>query len=208
MSYLLEEVDDIFSIRPVPYRIAMSGGSVVSLLPNILDHIKSEIQIEVYLVDERYVPHDHPDSNTGALTTVLEKYPNIRFFPLPILSAVEESRMTYETMLRWVHFDLIILGAGPDGHTASLFPHTSALDDTASVLHTTTDTFAIHDRLTLSFTTIARSSHIWMYFRWEAKYPIYEAFLDTDSDYHDYPALKLREYKQAKVWYVREGVCS
>lgn len=100
MSYLLEEVDDIFSIRPVPYRIAMSGGSVLRLLPSILDAIRPQIELEIYLVDERHVSHSHPDSNTGALTTILEKYPNIRFFPLPILSAVEESRMAYETMLR------------------------------------------------------------------------------------------------------------
>jgi 6-phosphogluconolactonase len=206
MGYLLEEVDRVFRMRPTPYRIAMSGGSVLKVLPSILDAIDKKISLEIYLVDERYVPHSHPDSNTGALAPILEKYPNIRFFPFPILSTVEESRIAYEAMLEWVHFDLIVLGAGPDGHTASLFPHTSALAGKVAVLHTTTDTFAVHDRFTLSFERMREAGAIWVYFSGEKKSHIYDAFLSSTSDYHDYPVLRLREYKQAKVWYVREGV--
>jgi 6-phosphogluconolactonase len=203
MSYLLEEVDTIFIQRKNPYTLAMSWGSVLTILPAILDRMHSDITLEIYLVDERYVSYDDIDSNSRALWDILATYPRVIYHPFPIRSSAWESRSTYADMIEDIHFDLIILGAWPDGHTASLFPQSDALDMTESVLHTTTDRFAVHDRLTLSFERMREAGAIWLYFSWAKKSHIYEAFLDAKSDYHDIPAVKLREYKQAKVWYVR-----
>lgn len=92
---------------------------------------------QVYYVDERVVPLDHPDSNHKACTDLLfSKVPipseNIHSIDPSLLNDLEELSDAYEKKLihefaqkdaaRFPVFDLILLGMGPDGHTASLFP--------------------------------------------------------------------------------------
>ena len=93
----------------------------------------------VFWGDERWVPHDHPDSNQRmANATLLSHAPaeQATVIPTPTEDTTpEESAATVEGALRRVFGeaptrpDLLLLGIGPDGHTASLFPGTSALDE-------------------------------------------------------------------------------
>jgi 6-phosphogluconolactonase len=88
--------------------------------------------------DERYVPHDHPDSNYRmAREALLDRVtvPASNVHPMPTDSPrPEDAAQTYEATLR-AHFgnepdfDLVLLGIGPEGHTASLFPGSSALEE-------------------------------------------------------------------------------
>jgi 6-phosphogluconolactonase len=94
--------------------------------------------------DERFVPHDHPDSNyrmarEALLSRVAIPGENIHAVPTEGLSA-DESAATYETTLKRFHgtdaltpdrplFDVTLLGIGDDGHTASLFPGQPALQE-------------------------------------------------------------------------------
>src|SRR5207248_9403854 len=92
--------------------------------------------------DERYVPADDPESNYGmANETLLSKVPvpKENIFPVPTdAGSAEAAAAMYEQTLRSFfklkagelpRFDLILLGMGPDGHTASLFPGTAALEE-------------------------------------------------------------------------------
>jgi 6-phosphogluconolactonase len=91
----------------------------------------------VFWGDERYVPHDHPDSNYKmAKESLLDhvSIPQSQIFPMPTSSAdPAEDATIYTTQLKqvfhsqWPQFDLNLLGIGEDGHTASLFPGTAAL---------------------------------------------------------------------------------
>lgn len=98
----------------------------------------------VYYADERVVPLDHPDSNHHLCTT--EFYPktsippaNIHTIDVSVLDDIEELADRYEQQLiiqfaskdsaRFPIFDLILLGMGPDGHTASLFPNHELLQE-------------------------------------------------------------------------------
>ncbi len=98
-------------------------------------------RVHAFFGDERYVPHDDPDSNYRmARESLLEHVPTpaSQIFPMPT-DAAEPSQAAarYEQQIRQQgpaandagipRFDLILLGLGPDGHTASLFPHTAAL---------------------------------------------------------------------------------
>jgi len=91
----------------------------------------------IFYVDERVVPLDHPDSNHGACEKLLYSkvhIPKENIHPIDtnFLDDLEELSDAYEKELireyaqrdssRFPIFDLILLGMGPDGHTASLFP--------------------------------------------------------------------------------------
>jgi 6-phosphogluconolactonase len=94
--------------------------------------------------DERFVPHDHPDSNYRmARAALLSRVPiprdHIHAIPTEGLSP-EQAAVAYETTLKRFHgadtlsagrplFDVTLLGIGEDGHTASLFPGQPALQE-------------------------------------------------------------------------------
>lgn len=129
-------------------RIAISGGGsprpVFTLLADEKQPYRDFIpweQLRVFWVDERCVPPEHPDSNYSvARQLLLEKVP---LRPEQIVRiegelSPEEAAARYETAIR-AHFrlegaelpifDVVQLGMGDDGHTASLFPHTEALHE-------------------------------------------------------------------------------
>lgn len=114
--------------------IALSGGSLPKLLASGLvdDSTVDWSKWHVFFADERIVPLDDQDSNYLGCDNVLFSkvpIPRSQVYPLnPSLGPVECAK-SYETLLtnlfgagEDVVFDLIMLGMGPDGHTASLFP--------------------------------------------------------------------------------------
>ncbi|HEX3986110.1 MAG TPA: 6-phosphogluconolactonase [Acidobacteriaceae bacterium] len=129
-------------------RIAISGGGspkpVFALLADPHQPYREAIpwdRLWVFWVDERCVPPDNPDSNYGAARELLlEKVPLHPDHVTRIEGELdpEEAAARYETAIRGHYrlegaevpiFDLIQLGMGDDGHTASLFPHTQALHE-------------------------------------------------------------------------------
>mmetsp|Transcript_29959 Transcript_29959/g.60116 ORF Transcript_29959/g.60116 Transcript_29959/m.60116 type:complete len:310 (-) Transcript_29959:205-1134(-) len=117
--------------------VALSGGS----MPALLTPLKSTIprtdwaNWHVFFADERCVPLDHNDSNFKACKDFLTLIPPEQVHQLPLASASIEDPAAlasdYEGELRTACgacdgsipvFDLVLLGMGPDGHTASLFP--------------------------------------------------------------------------------------
>ncbi|MEA2708514.1 MAG: 6-phosphogluconolactonase [Phycisphaerales bacterium] len=131
------------------FHIGLSGGSTPKLLYQLLakDLYRSRIDwplVEIFFADERCVPPDHAESNYRmARETLLAHVPipgdNIyrmkgEIDP-PDEAAKEYGRMLKEkfggpTIEEGGGLDMILLGMGEDGHTASLFPHTPALNET------------------------------------------------------------------------------
>jgi 6-phosphogluconolactonase len=119
--------------------LALSGGSTPRPLYEALaTQALPWEKIHLFWGDERYVPPTHPDSN---LLMTRESWidriaiPAANVHPMPTLAGNPEmDAQSYEAQLRqffegenWPSFDLILLGMGDDGHTASLFPQTQAL---------------------------------------------------------------------------------
>lgn len=127
------------------FTVALAGGSTPRTLYQRLagaayrDLVPWD-RTHVFLGDERYVPADDPDSNFRmARETLLDHVPVPReqIHPVPTHLEAAEAARQYETTIREVldapapnvpSFDLILLGIGADGHTASLFPETKALE--------------------------------------------------------------------------------
>jgi 6-phosphogluconolactonase len=120
--------------------IALSGGSTPKPAYAMLGSSPMREQLAEYpitwvVVDERYVPIDHPDSNAGMMQKTLFANgisPTHRFLrfrtelndPAVTARAFEDEWRT----LGITQLDVVLLGIGDDGHTASLFPGTSVLD--------------------------------------------------------------------------------
>ena len=130
------------------FRVALSGGSTpkqvypLLLEPARRDHVEWGA-VEFFWGDERAVPPDHPESNFGvAYGLLISQLPNVRPDRIHRMPAeapdLDAAALSYESELRLAFgargdepptFDLIWLGMGPDGHTASLFPGTPALEE-------------------------------------------------------------------------------
>lgn len=179
--------------------IALSGGSTPKEIYEALG--KKKIQwskIKFYEVDERYVPKKNPSSNYKLINdTLIDKTKSKFFFfdtSLPIATALK----TYAKTLP-KKFDLIILGIGPDGHTASLFPNSKALTSKAKVAHTQTKQFDIKDRLTLAFGPILNSKKIIVLLKGKEKSEIIHKLQDPKTKIKSFPAKKLLKHKNLEV---------
>ncbi len=131
------------------FRVALSGGSTPPrVFPLLLEPDRRDVvdwsRVEFFWGDERSVPPDHPESNFGvAYRTFISHLPGVRADRVHRMPAeapdIDAAALSYESELRLAFdargdappaFDLVWLGMGPDGHTASLFPGTDALDET------------------------------------------------------------------------------
>ena len=111
--------------------IALSGGSTPQPLYKLLGESMREQPVVWVVVDERYVPIDDPQSNAGMILRTLNPPPErfLRFHTE--LTDPAATVATFESEWRahnLDNLDVVILGVGDDGHTASLFPGTPALD--------------------------------------------------------------------------------
>jgi len=130
------------------FRVSLSGGSTPKLLYEVLasDGFRTRFpwqRVLWYWGDERFVPHDHPDSNYRMTReAMLDKVPvppeNV--FPMPVDGTPAEAALRYERTLQESYggavldpakplFDITLLGLGPDGHTASLLPGEPVLQE-------------------------------------------------------------------------------
>jgi 6-phosphogluconolactonase len=144
-----------------PGSIALSGGDTARacyerLTPATVDWSATT----VLFGDERWVPVESPDSNEGMARRVLLD----RVAPRAVCSLRDagptpsEAAAAYERLLGRMggRVDVIHLGLGPDGHTASLFPGSSALGEDERWVVATGDDLHPYERLTFTFPAIAR----------------------------------------------------
>jgi 6-phosphogluconolactonase len=160
-------VDDVASafadavVEAAPASIALSGGGTAkgaysALATRDLDWSG----IDVWFGDERFVPVDDPDSNEGMARAVLLD----RAGPRAIHSmsgagvTADAAAQAYDALVAGAPpIDVVHLGLGPDGHTASLFPGSAALDVTDRLVVTNGDDLHPHPRLTFTYPALARS---------------------------------------------------
>ncbi|MEM9292914.1 MAG: 6-phosphogluconolactonase [Acidobacteriota bacterium] len=190
--------------------LVISGGSTP--VPYFTELRRRELSwhnVWVTLADERWVSPDHADSNERLIREHLlqDQARDARFVPLKNVEPTPEEgvQATEEALVQVPRpFDFVVLGMGLDGHTASLFPHTTELNaaldlDTHRLCIASIPPRAPHARLSLTLAPLCRSRAVVLHVTGEAKrkvlhraslggpakeYPI-RAVLDNAGDHLD-----------------------
>jgi 6-phosphogluconolactonase len=144
-----------------PRTIALSGGSTAQACYRALAARAEELPwdgVSVLFGDERWVPADHPESNERLAREALLDHvgPAAVHSMRGAAAELEDAASAYAaTVAAAAPVDVIHLGLGEDGHTASLFPGSPALDEHLALVVATGDDLHPHPRLTLTYPGIA-----------------------------------------------------
>ncbi|MDC0980920.1 6-phosphogluconolactonase [Candidatus Pseudothioglobus singularis] len=174
--------------------MAVSGGSTPIPLFEALSNLDLDwSKVDLTLVDERWVEFDHKDSNELLVKSHLikNKAINVNFIPLKNhASTAKEGKVSSEETLNSfsLPFDIVVLGMGTDGHTASLFPCSkeinSAMDlNNNDCLVATTPTNAPYERLGMTAKAIMDAKNVFLHLNGSNKLHALERAMDLKDAY-------------------------
>lgn len=186
-----------------PFNLAVSGGSTPTLLFTILANEYADSMpwhiVRLFWVDERCVPPTHPESNFGmtynSLLRVVPIHDENIFRMLGEADPQKES-VRYEELLREQLtvvdgvplFDMILLGMGDDGHTASIFPDNLALlnakEAVAEAVHPTTG----QHRITLTGPVLMHATDLLFMVTGISKAGVIRQIVNQEDGYLNYPS--------------------
>jgi len=207
------------------FTIALSGGSTPKSLFNLLaTNARNSFPWEKTLFfwsDERHVPPTDPDSNYRMANEVmLSKVPvppqNVFRFPAENPDAAAVAREYEKSLEKAFHpeagaipvFDLILLGMGPDGHTASLFPGTAALQEKSRlVVANWVEKLRTH-RLTFTLPVLNAARCVAFLVSGTDKAPALKAVLEESVPGEQYPAKLVRPTNGRLIWFVDRAAAS
>ena len=194
------------------FAVALAGGSTPKTTYGILARDYSDAVdwpgVHVFFGDERTVPPDHEDSNYRmAKEALLDHVPVGSVHPMRGELVPEEAAASYEMELRDFFgeepptLDLVMLGIGGDGHTASLFPETGALDVTDRLAVANPVPKLETTRLTLTVPVLNAARDVFFLVAGEDKAEALKEILEGDADPRAYPA-GLVQPKGGPTWMV------
>ena len=203
--------------------VALCGGStprgLYTLLANQPQHSLPWEKIFFFWGDERHVPPDHPDSNYRmAFEALLSKIPippaNIFRVQAEEKDADTAARKYEQTLTEFFQlqpgefpsFDLMLLGMGPDGHTASLFPETRALrEKTRLVVANWVDKLNVY-RITLTLPVLNNSAYVLFVVSGRDKAKVLRDVLESQTE--EMPASLVHSTNGRLVWMVDREAAS
>ena len=209
--FILGHARDAIAARGL-FRLALSGGNTPRAVHAELARLGADLawnRVQITFGDERCVPPDHADSNYRmARETLLEAVaiPTGNVFRIRGEIAPAVAAQEYEDKLaavsarygepRYVH-DLVLLGLGEDGHTASLFPGSPALDETVRNVIPATGPKPPPQRITMTFPLLNAARHVCFLVTGVGKHALVEEIAAGGSTY---PAGRVRA--AAVTWIV------
>ncbi len=198
--------------------VALSGGRTplraYELLsqPPYRDMVRWD-KTHVFWGDERCVPKDDPQNNARAAMHALLDHvpiPRSHIHPIPTEMPPEEAAETYEATLRQFfpegppRFDLIFLGLGKDGHTASLFPQTPILDERTRWVKEVFPTEQKIPRVSLTVPVLIEASTVVFLVQGAEKSSALKEVLEGPYRPHEFPAQLIRPKHGELIWLVDE----
>ena len=207
------------------FMIALSGGSTPrSLFQLLATNARATFpwdQTLFFWSDERHVPPDDPESNYRmANEAMLSKIPvapgNVFRVPAENPDAAAAAS-AYEQTLRKAfsvdgdrvpQFDLILLGMGPDGHTASLFPETTGLQEKSKlVIANWVEKFKTH-RITFTLPLLNSARSVMFLVSGTDKAPALKEVLQGSASGDQYPAKLIQPDPGSLIWLVDRAAAS
>jgi 6-phosphogluconolactonase len=207
------------------FTIALSGGSTPKGLFNLLATNARNVlpwdRMFFFWGDERHVPPTDPDSNYKmAEETMLSKIPVAagNVFRMPAenpdaASAAEDYEKTLQKFFALAPgqvpvFDLILLGMGPDGHTASLFPGTAGLQEKSRLVIANWVEKLKTSRLTFTLPVLNAARCVAFLVSGTDKAPALHAVLEGDAPGEQYPSKLVRPTDGKLIWLVDKAAAS
>ena len=207
------------------FTIALSGGSTPRNLYTLLaTNARTSLpwdRMFFFWGDERHVPPTDPDSNYRMVEeTLLSKVPvpaaNVFRIPGENPNAAAAAQ-AYEQTLRkffalqpgeFPRFDVILLGMGPDGHTASLFPRSAALQEKSRLVVANWVEKFLTSRITLTLPVLNAAHCVAFLVSGIDKAPALRAVLEGDAPGEQYPAKLVRPIDGKLIWFVDRAAAS
>jgi 6-phosphogluconolactonase len=201
------------------FAVALAGGSTPKGLYSLLAsseycNLIDWSRVHLFWGDERCVPPDHPESNFRMVRETLLANITIPTTNVHRMQGEKEpgaAAAAYEAEMKdffgvepggWPRFDLIFLGLGEDGHTASLFPGTAAANETVRFVAVAYVGRLQSYRLTLSLPVINAAAQVTFLISGENKSAIVGEILSAGNDSRDYPAAKVKPTGGLQTWLV------
>jgi 6-phosphogluconolactonase len=197
--------------------IALSGGSTPKKLYELLasEQVRDQIdwtKVEVFFGDERCVPPEHPESNFRMVREALLSkvpIPGDNVYRMRGEIEPEEAAKEYGLMLKEKFgdrgLDLILLGMGEDGHTASLFPGTKACQETH---HRVVANYSEHSttgkswRITFTAPFINKAEYVMILVSGAAKAPVLREVLEGPRDPARLPVQMIEPASGKLLWLI------
>jgi 6-phosphogluconolactonase len=200
------------------FKVALAGGSTPRALYELL---AGEIyapsipweEVQVFWGDERCVAPSSDESNYRmAYEAMLSRVPvpveqihRMRGEDEPEEAARSYALLLQEKLGNPPRFDLILLGMGEDGHTASLFPGSHALDDTSHLVAAPFVEKLKAHRLTMTLATINAARNVTFLVAGEAKAETLRSVLEGDGEPRVYPSQLVEPANGELIWLVDEA---
>jgi len=207
------------------FTVALSGGSTPKSLYTLLaTNARSALpwdRMFFFWGDERHVPPTDPESNYRMVDeAMLSKIPvapgNVFRVPAENPDA-ESAARAYEQSLRRFFaleagqipsFDLILLGMGPDGHTASLFPSTAGLQEKSKLVVANWVEKLKTSRITLTLPVLNAARNVAFLVSGTDKAPVLKFVLEGDALGEQYPAKLVRPTQGKLIWLLDRAAAS
>jgi 6-phosphogluconolactonase len=216
---LLTRIADAQASGGVP-QIALTGGTIAVAIHREIARLSpgAEVdwsQVVIWFGDERFVAPDSPDRNSGeAQATFLDAVgadpANVHAMPSTADAGdVDAGAAAYAATLREHgsgEFDVVMLGVGPDGHIASLFPGFPQLDDDGIAVGVTGSPKPPPERISLTFSALNRARSVWFLVSGAGKAPAVASALGG-ADPHEIPAAGVSG-REETIWFLDREAAS
>jgi len=221
-TVLAGEIKDLvitYKNQNKPFHIAVSGGNTPKILYEVL---ASEYNVsmpwdslKIFFVDERCVPPEHPESNYGMCMRSLFSKVNIpgeNIFRMMGEAEPRTEALRYASLVKSrlpdinsiPKFDLILLGLGEDGHTASIFPNQMSILQSDKICETTVHPQSDQRRITLTGQVINNAELVIFLVTGSNKSRIARSVIHERKRF--YPASHIKPVSGKLIWMVDKAV--
>jgi 6-phosphogluconolactonase len=199
------------------FAVALSGGNTPrSIYSLIASEYKSAVawdKVSVFFGDERHVPPDSPESNYRMANESLLSHvpiPRQNIFRVQAELEAQNAAANYDAELQdffklkpgeWPCFDLILLGMGDDGHTASLFPGTAALKETSRLVVANRVEQLKTERITFTLPVLNHAAEVMVLVAGANKADVLGRICHSDGAY---PVQMVRPERGRLLWIVEQ----